>query len=66
MKVSELIAELEAVKAEHGDIEIEYSYNDAGYYLDGSSEIHQIEVEVAYHFDEETGKENTHKLAIIV
>lgn len=45
MKISELIAELEKIKAKHGDIEVEYTYNDAGYILSGSESVDEVYVE---------------------
>lgn len=48
MTISELICQLEAIKKEHGDLEVEYSYNDCGYILTGSSYISEIVVETEY------------------
>lgn len=48
MTISELIEKLEEVKKEHGDIEVEYSYNDGGYFLGGSSDITYYEIETSY------------------
>lgn len=45
MKISELITELEKIKAKHGDIEVEYTYNDDGYILSGSESVDEVYVE---------------------
>lgn len=45
MKISELITELENIKEKHGDIDVEYQYNDEGYTLLGSSDISEVYVE---------------------
>nr|DAY72124.1 MAG TPA: hypothetical protein [Caudoviricetes sp.] len=45
MTISELIAELEKIKAKHGDIEVEYTYNDDGYILSGSESVDEVYVE---------------------
>lgn len=45
MTISELIEELEKIKEKHGDIDVEYQYNDEGYTLLGSSDISEVYVE---------------------
>lgn len=45
MTISELIEELEKIKEKHGDIDVEYQYNDDGYMLSGSSDISGVYVE---------------------
>lgn len=45
MTISELIEELEKIKEKHGDIDVEYQYNDEGYMLLGSSDISDVYVE---------------------
>lgn len=45
MKISELITELENIKEKHGDIEVEYTYNDDGYILSGSESVDEVYVE---------------------
>lgn len=45
MTISELIEELEKIKEKHGDIDVEYQYNDEGYMLSGSSDISGVYVE---------------------
>lgn len=45
MTISELIEELEKIKEKHGDIDVEYQYNDDGYMLFGSSYISGVYVE---------------------
>lgn len=47
MKISELIAELEKIKAKHGDIEVEYTYNYDGHILSGSESVDEVYVETA-------------------
>lgn len=42
MKISELITELENIKEKHGDIDVEYQYNDDGYMLSGSSDLRNL------------------------
>lgn len=46
MTISELITELEKIKAKHGDIEVEYTYNDDGYILSGSESVDEVDVEI--------------------
>lgn len=45
MKISELITELENIKEKHGDIEVEYTYNDDGYILSGSESVDEVYIE---------------------
>jgi hypothetical protein len=45
MTISELFAELEKIKAKHGDIEVEYTYNDDGYILPGSESVDEVYIE---------------------
>lgn len=45
MKISELITELENIKEQHGDIEVEYTYNDDGYILSGSESVDEVYIE---------------------
>lgn len=45
MKISELIMELENIKEKHGDIEVEYTYNDDGYILAGSESVNEVYIE---------------------
>lgn len=45
MTISELIEELEKIKEKHGDIDVEYQYNDDGCMLSGSSDISGVYVE---------------------
>lgn len=44
MTISELIKKLEKAKKEHGDINVEYQYNDCGYMYGGSSLITDCEI----------------------
>ena len=45
MTIDELIAELNKIKKLHGNIDVEYTYNDEGYVLDGSEFISDVDVE---------------------
>ena len=50
MTISELIEQLEKIKKEHGDIDVEYEHNDGMYLLDTSSAITDYRIDVGSNY----------------
>lgn len=51
MKASELIEKLKELVEEHGDLDVEYTYNDEGYVLSGSTYVDDVVVEESSFID---------------
>lgn len=51
MTIDELIEKLQEIKKEYGNLEVNYSYNDDGYLLTGSTPVETVDIEKNHRYD---------------